>query len=144
MIMEESKRKKNSVAGAGFLILKKDTLHLKNPKMLALIRDDGLFDIPKGTMDNNEAPLETAKRECFEECSIIISDNELLFSGTPHINGALTVFCASTDKTPLITKNPITGIQEHEDFSWIDKEQFCENCLNYLITPINYFYSALS
>ena len=49
--MEESKRKKNSVAGAGFLILKKDTLHLKNPKMLALIRDDGLFDIPKGTMD---------------------------------------------------------------------------------------------
>lgn len=142
--MEESKRKKNSVAGAGFLILKKDTSHLKSPKMLALIRSDGLFDIPKGTMNSNESPLEAAKRECFEECSIAISDDELLFSGSPRVNGILTVFCASTDKIPLITKNPITGIQEHEDFSWVGKEQFCKNCLNYLIAPINHFYSELS
>ena len=142
--MEEKNRKKNSMAGAGFLIFKKDTVHLKNPKMLALVRSDGQLDIPKGSLDGNESLLDAAKRECFEECSIAISNDELLFSGKPHKNDQLAVFCAATDKVPLITKNPETGIQEHESFMWIDREQFCDNCLNYLITPINHFYSAHS
>ena len=60
------------MSGAGFLVVKKETIQDKEPLMLALVRDDGLLDIPKGTIDPGESSLEAAKRECFEECSIVI------------------------------------------------------------------------
>ena len=129
------------MAGAGFLIIKSDSLDSGDPLMLALIDQDGIYDIPKGGCDKGESTLETAKRECFEECSIAIEDSEILFSGAPYYNGLLTVYCAATDKEPLITKNPHTGIHEHVDFEWLTKDKFCTNCLPFLIEPINSFYS---
>ena len=130
------------MSGAGFLVFQKSSLNQGAPLMLALIRDDGLLDIPKGTMDPGEDSLTAAKRECFEECSIIINDEDILFSANSHVSGPLEIFCAATDKEPLITKNPHTGILEHVGFQWVTREDFCSRCLEYLIPSINHFYSS--
>lgn len=112
------------------------------PHMLALIREDGLYDIPKGVIEPGESTLLAAKRECFEECSIALDDSDMLFNSRPHKFGILTVFCASTENIPVIITNPHTGILEHCGFKWIDKDTFCSNCLDYLIPSVMHFYSA--
>ena len=144
MIMEETKKENNDVSGAGFVVFRKDTLQHAQPLMLALVRDDGVLDIPKGTIDKNEDSLSAAKRECFEECSIILEDEELLFDKASFTHGPLEVFCAATDKTPSITRNPHTDIMEHEDYRWVPQSDFCAGCLSYLIPAVNHFYSSHS
>lgn len=130
--------------GAGFVIFRSGTVGSEEPLILALVQEDGVFDIPKGRMDEGETELQTAKRECFEECSIMISDEEMfLTKHSPHIHGNLTTFCAKTDKAPNITINPHSGILEHSGFEWVTKEDFCSNCLGYLKEPVQHFYSVL-
>ena len=142
MIMEETKKENDQVSGAGFIVFRKDTLSSANPLMLALVRSDKLLDIPKGTIDKGETSISAAKRECFEECSIVIDDSEMLFEGKAFTYGPLEVFCAATDKTPAITRNPATGIMEHDDYQWVSKDEFCASCLDYLTPSVNHFYSA--
>jgi len=135
--MEEMENK----SGAGFIVFRKDTLGSDNPLMLALVQHDGIYDIPKGRMDTGESPLETAKRECFEECSVIMRDEDMIhLEGSPFINGRLTTFCGTTDQEPMVTKNPHSGILEHAGFEWVDQESFCNNCLSYLSPSVRHFY----
>jgi len=120
--------------GAGFVVFNK-----KRPgKILALIKDDGKYDIPKGRRDGSEDALVNARRECFEECSIFIEDDEIL-PIPPHKHGELTTFGAMTGKTPAILPNADSGILEHSGYEWVDEEDFCQNCLSYLIPPVRYF-----
>ncbi len=128
--------------GAGFVIFREDTIGSEKPLVLALIQDDGVYDIPKGRIDEGESELLAAKRECFEESSIVVQDDDMLFS--PFKSGPLTTFCAKTNKVPHITVNPHSGILEHAGYEWVTKDQFCNNCLNYLISPVEHFYSAHS
>ena len=120
--------------GAGFVVFNKD----RPGKILALIKDNGKYDIPKGRRDGDEGALANARRECFEECSIFIEDDEIL-SIPPHKNGELTTFAAITDKAPDITPNASSGILEHAGYKWVDEEDFCENCLGYLEPAVRYF-----
>ncbi len=129
--------------GAGFILFKHNTVGSASPLMLALIQDDGVFDIPKGRIDGGESPIEAAKRECFEECSIVIGTESILFGGSEHVNGRLTLFSASTDGTPSITINPHSGIIEHAGHKWVTKDEFLSNCLPYLKPGANHFYSIL-
>ena len=131
--------------GAGFVIFKEDTIEGQSPLVLALIQDDGVYDIPKGRIDEGESELAAAKRECFEESSIMVQEEDMLFrNSSPFKSGALTTFCAKTNKVPHITVNPHSGILEHAGYEWVTKDQFCGNCLSYLIGPVEHFYSALS
>ena len=143
MIMEETKDKNKKVSGAGFVILRVDSPPPcgKAPKMLALITHGGIYDIPKGHIEEGETALEAAKRECFEECSMLIPDKDLLFNSNGHVNGPLTTFCAKSSGTPTITVNPETLIMEHASCKWITKQEFISNCYNYLKPAVNYFYS---
>ncbi len=135
--MEETENK----FGAGFIVFKKETLDSDKPLMLALVQHDGVYDIPKGRTDKGESSLETAKRECFEECSIIMRDEDIIYSeDSPFINGLLTTFCGVTSQEPMVTKNPHSGILEHAGFKWVDEESFCSNCLSYLSSPVRHFY----
>ncbi len=112
--------------GAGFIII-----HNTSKCILALIKESGKYDLPKGRSDNNESPLETAKRECFEECSILIEDEEILDVG-PFTNGELVVFVAVTDKIPVILPNPESGITEHIGYKWVTPDEFMVGCKPYL------------
>jgi len=117
--------------GAGFIIIQKSS-----NCVLALIKENGNFDLPKGRTDGDEMPLETAKRECFEECSILIEDEEILNAG-PFTNGELTIFAAITDKLPHILPNPHSGIVEHIGYKWVDPIEFMEGCTPYLADFMN-------
>lgn len=130
-----------SKLGAGFVLLDKSTIATGNPLMLALVRSDGLYDIPKGVIEDGESDLAAAKRETFEECSVVVGDHDMLFNSVPHKFGRLTTFCAVTGDTPSIIANPHTGIIEHTGFLWLDIDSFCSNCLEYLIPGVLYFYS---
>tara|TARA_B100001094_G_C18186658_1_gene804255 strand:- start:3212 stop:3637 length:426 start_codon:yes stop_codon:yes gene_type:complete len=130
---------RSNKVGAGFIVFKKDTVELSEPLILALVREDGQFDIPKGEIDDGESTIAAAKRECFEECSLMIDDDEIMFDSFVH--GRLTTYCAATNKLPIVTKNPHTGILEHTGFKWVGKEEFCNNCLSYLAPAAHYFYS---
>jgi len=112
--------------GAGFFLI--------NPRsnlLLALVNKKGLYDFPKGVRDEGELPIDTAKRECFEECSIFIDNDELMKCG-PFFDGKLFLFCAETQKIPVITRNEKSGILEHISYSWVTPHQFLSNCLPYL------------
>jgi 8-oxo-dGTP pyrophosphatase MutT (NUDIX family) len=127
------------MSGAGFVVFKKDS---NPPLMLGLIRNDGLFDIPKGHIDGSESALDAAIRECFEESSILIHRNDIAYN--EFSNGPLTTFCAITTQTPVITQNPATGILEHSSWKWMTQEEFTSNCLEYLKPSVQYFYSVHS
>ena len=124
--------------GAGFIIVQPETNCI-----LALIKDSGQFDLPKGHAEEGEAPLTTAKRECFEECAILIEDDELLDVG-PWTADGLVVFAAVTDKLPIVLPNPDTGSLEHIGFKWVTPSQFMEECISYLVPFINALMSAKS
>ena len=112
--------------GAGFIIINPQT-----DLLLALINNEGLYDFPKGTRDGKETPLSTAKRECFEECSILIEDSEIMECG-PFFDGKLVLFCAATTKQPAIFRNEKSGILEHSGYEWVDPHKFLANCVSYL------------
>ena len=117
----------NKKMGAGFIIFNQEDRN----KVLVLIRDDGQYDIPKGTKDPGETSIATAKRECFEECSIVIEDREML--PVPiYQDEVLTTFIAITDKMPHVTQNVHSGIWEHIGHQWVSEEEALANCLDYL------------
>ena len=115
-----------SFDGAGCFLIHKET-HL----LLALINNAGLYDFPKGVREAGEEPLQTAKRECFEECSILIENKELMNCG-PFFDGKLFLFCAETIKHPVILRNEKSGIFEHSGYKWVTPKEFLLNCIPYL------------
>ena len=139
MITEEAEA--IDMAGAGFILFNKSSMSDKSPLMLALICSNGLYDIPKGESEKSESPIDTAFRECFEECSILL-DNVEVIKGLKYASGPLTVFGACTDKIPAVTRNPSTGILEHQGFKWVTKQEFLSNCIFYLKPFAEHFYST--
>ena len=124
--------------GAGFFLI--------NPSsnlLLVLIDNNGLYDFPKGAKDKKESPLATARRECFEECSILIEKDEMMSCG-PFFDGKLLLFCAETKKQPVIFRNEKSGILEHSGYRWVNPTQFLSNCVPYLKPITKKIFSELS
>ena len=133
----------NVPAGSGFVLFKDGTISEGRPLILVLIREDGQYDLPKGVNEPGESSLDSARRECFEECSIFVDDNELL-ELDPLTYGKLTMFAAETAKEPIITRNAKTGILEHAGSEWVNPEQFYQKCLKYLEHSVRHFCKELN
>jgi len=104
--------RKNKANGSGVVLF-------KNGKILILIKDNGMLDIPKGHCDDLDLDrFSTAQRECFEETQIFITKSDLLCNSY-YCDSGMTIFCAKTNQEPIIEKNPETGKLEHIDFFWI-------------------------
>ena len=116
-----------SKPGAGIIVVRRFTTGWK---VLALETPDGTLDIPKGAIDDNEFPLETALRETEEEAGI----TKLNFVwGLDHIiNGEMTCYVAQTLEEPTISANPHTHIVEHIEASWVDWNYLEENTYDFL------------
>jgi 8-oxo-dGTP pyrophosphatase MutT (NUDIX family) len=127
--------------GAGFIIFNKTD----SSKVLVLIRDDGQYDIPKGKRDKGESDLDAAKRETFEECSIVVERFEMLSIDPSYIGSQLTTYSAVTDKLPEIIPNCHSGIWEHVGYEWVEKDKAIARCLPYLRQHIEagYFLKAV-
>ncbi len=132
------KKTKGPKPGAGFILVKQSTK--KRIKILALINHNGSYDLPKGAMDKTDASfLDCAKRECEEECSIKIKNQDLI-KAIPIISaGRLIVFVAKTDQTPKIKKNPHSGILEHSGYEWVTTTIFKNNTSKFLEEAIKKF-----
>ena len=118
-----------STGAAGMAIIK----DFFSPKILCLIKKDGSLDLPKGHKDSKDInTFATAQRECFEESGIFITPNNLICPNPLKI-GRLTFFCATTNQTPEINRNPESGKFEHISFCWLnlnEAERLLPNYLN--------------
>lgn len=123
--------------GAGFVIISHDSSQL-----LALIKNNGVFDIPKGHANIGEVPLQTAIRECWEECAIRIS-NEDIISQIPYINDGLYIYTARSNKRPQIIPNPETGELEHVGYMWVTPDGFSKNAPKYLTSVIENIFNDI-
>lgn len=81
--------------------------------------DPGMWEFPGGGINEDEDPLEAARRELEEETGL---EEEMIRSGEPGVvetrHGLLKVypFLAETDEKEI----ELSG--EHEDYRWIEKE----------------------
>ena len=91
------------------------------------VEKGGVYDIPKGKIEDGESSLECAKRECEEECGIVIEDSDIL--GAPYCEDGLCLYFALTRQSPEIKANPVTGIFEHEGFAWLKKDEIINGAL---------------
>jgi 8-oxo-dGTP pyrophosphatase MutT (NUDIX family) len=124
-----------SKKGAGFLIGKIDKLG--NLKFLGLIspiekrsKGDGIYDLPKGSLQPGESTLECAKRECFEESGIKIEDKDII--GYPVSNKNVTIYPALTTQEAVILPNPDSGIIEHDGYRWVSAQELFKNSPQWL------------
>ena len=116
--------------GAGCIIMKDD-------KILALLRPDGKYDLPKGHQDNTETVFECAQRETYEECGLWFEFAEV--RGLVEVE-ALSLFIVSYKGGSIqIKANPETGEKEHEDYAWVSPFAFMLQCLPYMIPHIQKF-----
>ena len=119
--------------GAGIIVLR---AFPGGYKVLALVRHDGILDIPKGGIDHHEVPLEAALRETMEECGITNLDFKWGFEN--FVSGALTCYVSETNEDPIISRNPHTGVMEHASASWVNWEQMMSNTLHYVLPCIEW------
>lgn len=120
------------MAGAGFIIY---SLRDRELKFLALVgphdlqlRHNGLFDIPKGTVEPGEKTLAAALRELKEEADI-----SLPYKDYPYIEyEGLTVYLARSEKHAKIRPNPETGIKEHQMALYLSPKLLEQSAYDYL------------
>ena len=132
------------MAGAGFVIYStRDSvikfLGLVGPNDLQ-IKHDGIFDIPKGTIEGNEDPLKAALRELEEEASIVLPYKEYPFI---EYDG-LTIYLAKSDIQAEIKPNPETGIIEHQMALYVSPNLLADQSYDYLRPAINWAKDYLS
>ena len=102
---------------AGFVLLR---IFDDGIKVLCLHGLDGRLDFPKGRCDDADLNMfYTAQRECLEESSIVVSQNDII-SHVPILLDRLTLFCAITDQEAEIRKNPESKKYEHAGYDWLD------------------------
>ena len=122
------------MAGAGFVVFR---VFPDGIKFLGLVgpefhrnRCQGTYDIPKGVIDLGESALQTAKREAYEEAGYLITDNSIVAG--PFKDSYLTIWIAQVYHNPVLSKNPHTGILEHEGHAWMDPDELLGDCYDYL------------
>ena len=101
-----------------------------------MLRVYGLWDFPKGVVENGETFFEAAIREVEEETGIQLSDLTFPFgkneiSTEPYMTGPnrkgtkqTHLFVAHSKKRDVVfSKNPVTGKYEHHAFKWADYKE---------------------
>ena len=123
--------------GAGIAIISKNNMHV-----LALIKKDGSFDIPKGHANKGETPFQTACRECREECSIEINKKNLMHKN-PYKIGGLYIYIARSEQAPKVVPNPQTKTLEHVGHIWVTLSEFSKNAPKYLSAVIEKIFNDI-
>lgn len=132
------------MAGAGFIIYSTRDPELK---FLGLVgpqdlqeKHDGIFDIPKGTVEPGEDALSTALRELEEEASIVLPDKNYPFI---EYEG-LTIYLAQCNKQAKIKPNPVTGLIEHQMVLYLVPRLLEDQAYDYLRPAIRWAIKYLS
>ena len=126
------------MAGAGFIIYSTRDPDLKflglvGPQTLQE-KHDGIFDIPKGTVEPGEDSLSTALRELKEEANITLPAQNYPFT---EYEG-LTIYLAKCEQQAVINPNPVTGIIEHQMALYVTPSLLEDHAYDYLRPAIRW------
>lgn len=82
-------------------------------------------DLPGGTLEDGEYPLETMIREVYEEAAIEIVESAVcqVYEGSDYSahNTQYSLFVATLEARPAVTMS-----WEHSAYEWLDREEFLE------------------
>jgi 8-oxo-dGTP pyrophosphatase MutT (NUDIX family) len=99
-------------------------------------------DIPGGTLEEGEQPLETMIREVFEEAGVVVNpaDIEEVYAGTEYSASktCYSLFTSTFQNTPEITMS-----WEHSLYEWLDREDFLEKAKGANDTYMHMVYDVL-
>ena len=88
-------------------------------KILFLMRREG-WCLPGGKLDDGEAPLKGAIRECEEETSLTPKNIRFLGTGAAHGGRIVHVFYGETNNKNCKISN------EHSDWKWVEKSKMMD------------------
>ena len=117
-------------------------------KYLLLKRDNHpLFgddpDLPGGTLEGDESPIDTMAREVYEEAGITIDTNtvQLLYEGTEFSKRGdqFSLYITTVAEQPAVTLS-----WEHVSFAWLSREEFLCECKVANDTYMHMVYAVLS
>jgi 8-oxo-dGTP pyrophosphatase MutT (NUDIX family) len=99
-------------------------------------------DLPGGTLEDDEKPLEGMVREVYEEAGITIAQSGLeeIYEGTEYSthDTHYSLFRTKLDSRPTITMS-----WEHSAYEWIEFDDFMEKAKNANDTYMHMVYDTL-
>lgn len=120
---------------AGFVVVSSDL------QRILVLKRDGVGDLPKGLIEENEDSLAGALRECYEESGILIRHSSII-SRRPFDCNKIDFYVAVQDGDPVIRPNPKSGILEHEWCGWLTWQE-AEEVLSWYLRPATRYAKAL-
>ncbi len=99
-------------------------------------------DLPGGTLEEGELPLETMIREVFEEVAIVIdrANIQSVYAGTEYSTRGThySLYIVQFPNTPDVTMS-----WEHASYEWLEREAFLEKARNANDTYMHMVYDVL-
>lgn len=99
-------------------------------------------DLPGGTLEKGELPLETMIREVYEEAGIVVDGVKTLrvYEGTDYSahKTQYSLYVAKLDNRPDVVMS-----WEHSSYEWLDREKFLEEAKRANDTYMHMVYHTL-
>jgi 8-oxo-dGTP diphosphatase len=99
-------------------------------------------DLPGGTLEAGEEPLQTMVREVYEEAGVVIdgASTQELYEGTDYSahKTLYSLYLVKLDHRPTVTMS-----WEHSSYEWLDREDFLEKARSANDTYMHMVYSEL-
>ena len=130
---QQVKENSHSNARAAGIVIFKDFDNIK--KVLVLHSNKGP-DLPKGRIQKNEQPFNCAIRETLEETGI--NDLSFVMGKRSIIIDKCQMYCATTNKEPILSKNPGTGKLEHYSYEWCEPHAAAQKLPSYLAKAVKW------
>lgn len=99
-------------------------------------------DIPGGTLEDGELPLEAMAREVYEETGIVVDEARalMIYEGTYHSadTAHYSLYVVKLDNRPSVVMS-----WEHSSYEWLDREKFLEKVMHANDTYMHMVYHTL-
>lgn len=137
-LLSEAVRLTKSVKESGGIVILKPVNN--DWHFLALVKENGKYDITKGVREKGENVFDCAKREASEEASIAEEDLNFIWGKISNSYGRGTAYIATTTATPVIKPNPESGLKEHVGIKWVPYKEMLANVSDFLVPSIKWAY----
>ena len=98
-------------------------------------------DVPGGTSEDDETPIETMVREVYEETGIVVDKTRVsrIYEGTNYsmYKTHYSLFVLKLNSRPSVVIS-----QEHSSYEWLDRNEFLEKAKHANDTYMHMVYAA--
>ena len=99
-------------------------------------------DIPGGTLEDGELPLQAMAREVYEETGIVVDEARalMIYEGSYHSvdTARYSLYVVKLDNRPSVVIS-----WEHSSYEWLDREKFLEKVMHANDTYMHMVYHTL-